>query len=80
MAAFPTEDGSLGVPFVVNRTHQVSEYIQAFLAAGLVVTACVEPLVTEDMLKTYPTYPAYPDATREAYVDLPYVLIWQLQR
>ncbi len=80
VAAFPTEDGGPGVPFVLNHTHQVSEYIQAFLTTGLVVTACVEPPVTEAMLPSYPPYRAYPDATREAYLDLPYLLIWQLQR
>jgi len=80
VAAFPTEDGSLGVPFVVNRPHQVSEYIQAFLDAGLLITACLEPAVTEEMLPRFPTYAAYPDATREAFVRMPQLLIWQLAR
>lgn len=80
VAAFPTEDGSLGVPFVLNRTHQVSEYLQAFREAGLEVTACVEPRVTEAMLPTFPAYRGFPDATREAFCDLPYLLIWQLRR
>lgn len=80
VAGFPTEDGSLGVPFVVNRTHQVSEYLRAFLEAGLTVTACFEPTVTEDMLPRFPSYRAYPDATRDAFSDLPYLLIWQLAR
>lgn len=80
VAAFPTEDGSPGVPFVVNRTHQVSEYIKAFLDAGFTVAACFEPPVTEEMLPRFPTFQAYPDATREAFLDLPYLLIWQLAR
>ncbi len=80
VAGFPTEDGSLGVPFVVNRAHQVSEYMQAYLDAGLFVTACLEPTVTEEMLPRFPTYRAYPDATREAFLDLPYLLIWELAR
>ena len=80
VAAFPTEDGSLGIPFVMNRTHHVSEYIQAFLGAGLLITACLEPAVTEEMLPRFPTYPAYPDATRQAFFDMPYLLIWQLAR
>lgn len=80
VAAFPTEDGSLGVPYVLNRTHQVSGYLKAFREAGLTVTACVEPTVTDAMLPNFPTYRAYPDATREAFYDLPYLLIWQLRR
>ena len=80
VAAFPTPDGKLGVPYVVNRVHQVSEYIDAFLSAGLHIRACLEPSVTEEMLPRFPTFAAYPDATREAFLALPYLLIWRLAR
>jgi ubiquinone/menaquinone biosynthesis C-methylase UbiE len=80
VAAFPTDDGKLGVPFVLNCVHQVSEYIQAFLEAGLVVAGCQEPAVTEAMLPRFPTFVAYPEATREAFLGLPYLLIWRLAR
>jgi ubiquinone/menaquinone biosynthesis C-methylase UbiE len=80
VAAFQMEDGSLGVPYVVNRVHQASEYVQAFISAGLTIVSCIEPQVTEDMITRFPTFAAYPDATREAYVGLPYLLIWHLRK
>ena len=60
VAAFPTDDGGLGVPFVENRVHQHSEYITAFHDAGLRIEACIEPLVTEDMIPRFPTYGGVP--------------------
>ena len=27
-----------------------------------------------------PTYPLLPDATRQAFIDIPYLLIWRLER
>ena len=80
VAAFPETDGRRGIPFVLNRTHHASEYVHAFLDARLRITACFEPVVTEEMLPRFPTYQAYPEATREAFLDLPYLLIWSLVR
>lgn len=80
VAAFPTEDGGLGVPFVLNRVHQVSEYVQAALASGFRIVACVEPLVDEKLVPVFSSYRAYPEATRDAYFGLPYLLIWRLER
>ena len=39
VAAFPTDDGGLGVPFVESRAHEHSEYVTAFHDAGLRVKA-----------------------------------------
>ena len=80
VAAFPDEGGKRGVPFVLNRPHQISEYVQSFLAAGLTIEACFEPPVTEEMLPRFPTFAAYPEATRQAFLGLPYLLIWRLKR
>ncbi len=80
VAGFPTDDGSLGVPFVAGFTHQVSEYIGAFLAAGFTMKACIEPLVDEETLHIFPSNRIYPDATREAFLGLPLVVIWHLTR
>jgi ubiquinone/menaquinone biosynthesis C-methylase UbiE len=80
VAAFPTDDGGLGVPFVENRVHQHGEYITAFHDAGLRVEACLEPLVTEEMIPRFPTYGAYPDGTRDALLGMPWLLIWQVAR
>ena len=80
VAAFPMEDGSLGVPYVLNRVHQVGEYVEAFVANGLEIMNCIEPLVTEEMLARFPTHAAYPAATRDAFIGLPYLLIWKLRK
>ena len=80
VAAFPDENGKRGVPFVLNRPHQISEYVQAFLGAELTIEACIEPVVDDDLVSRFPTFAAYPDATREANLGLPYLLIWRLKR
>ena len=80
VAAFPAADGKRGVPFVLNRVHQVSEYVQAFVASGLTIAECIEPPVTEEMLPLFPAFAVYPDAVRDAFLDLPYLLIWRLVR
>jgi ubiquinone/menaquinone biosynthesis C-methylase UbiE len=80
MAAFPGEDITKGIPFVVNRTHQTSTYLAAFRAAGLTVTNCVEPPLDENVLRMMPSYPFSADATAQAFSDMPYLLIWQLEK
>lgn len=80
VAAFGTDDGSPGVPFVVNRVHQLGEYIAAFHGAGLTIEACLEPCITDEMVPRFPTYGAFPDGTRDALLGLPWLLIWQVAR
>ena len=80
VAGFPTEDGSPGVPFVSGFSHQISDYIEAFLAAGFVMQACFEPRVDEESLKLFPSSRPYPQATRDAFLNMPLILIWHLTR
>jgi ubiquinone/menaquinone biosynthesis C-methylase UbiE len=80
IAGFPDRDITHGIPYVRNLTHQVSEYVTAFLDVGLSIVACVEPCVTDSMLQVFPSYPVVPDATRQAFIDTPYLLIWRLER
>ena len=80
IAAFPDRDITHGIPYVRNLTHQVSEYVTAFLDVGLSIVACVEPCVTDPVLQVFPSYPILPDATRQAFLDTPYLLIWHLER
>jgi ubiquinone/menaquinone biosynthesis C-methylase UbiE len=80
IAGFPGPDITRGIPYVPNLTHNVSDYISAFLDAGLVITECVEPPVTEEVLQSFPSTAVLPDATRQAFIDTPYLLIWRLQR
>jgi ubiquinone/menaquinone biosynthesis C-methylase UbiE len=80
IAGFPDGDITRGIPYVRNLTHQVSEYVTAFLDVGLSIVTCVEPCVTESLLQVLPSYPILPDATRQAFRDTPYLLIWRLER
>jgi SAM-dependent methyltransferase len=80
LAGFPEEDITKGIPYVLNRTHMVSDYINAFRAAGLSIVECIEPPFGEAQLTRLPSYPLYPDASRQAFADLPYLLIWQLEK
>lgn len=80
VAGWPTEDITRGIPYVVNRTHQISDYIRAFNGGGLSVIDCVEPRFEEAEVSGVPSFGLYPDATRQAYVGLPFLLIWRLRR
>ena len=80
IAAFPGRDITKGIPYVRNLTHQVSEYVTAFLDVGLSIVACIEECVTDSVLQVFPSYPVLPDATRQAFLNTPYLLIWRLER
>jgi hypothetical protein len=51
--------------------------VAAFTDAGLVVRSCHELPMSEEALAGIPAYAVVPDATIEAYRDLPFVLIWE---
>lgn len=80
IAGFPTEDITNGIPYVRNLTHQVSEYVAAFAASGLSIRECVEPAFTEAMVVGVPGFAFFPEATRQAFLGSPYLLIWRLER
>ena len=76
MAAFPTDEPGMSIHYVPNLVHEVSAYVTAMVSAGLSVLGCREPKVNEDLVATFPSYPAVPEATRQAFLGLPYLLIW----
>ncbi len=80
IAGFRDGEDSQGIAYVRNLTHRVSEYVTAFLDVRLSIVKCVEASVTDSMLQTFPSYRAFPDATRQAFLDTPYLLIWHLER
>lgn len=84
MAAFPIADRSpdagptdMQIHFVPNLVHHAHEYVTAATSAGLRITGCDEPTVTEDWVRGYPSYAAFPDATQQAFGGLPFLIIWQ---
>jgi SAM-dependent methyltransferase len=90
MAAFPIEgaparpvidaDVPSAIHYVPNLVHNVNEYIAAIGAAGMRVAGCHEPLVGESLVSSFPSFGAFPDATRQAFLGLPYLLIWEAEK
>jgi ubiquinone/menaquinone biosynthesis C-methylase UbiE len=86
MAAFPTTDRrpdvAAGEPmtinYVPNLVHNVHEYVTAIVATDLEIVGCHEPSVNETTVASFPSFEAFPDATRQAFLGLPYLLIWDL--
>lgn len=67
--------------FVRNYIHQVSHYLEAFASAGLVVRRCVEHVLArgEGPMANLAGH-LRPEATEAAYVGMPYVLAWSLEK
>jgi ubiquinone/menaquinone biosynthesis C-methylase UbiE len=84
MAAFPTTDtrpdvaagDAMTLDYVPNLVHHVNEYVTAITAAGMEIVGCHEPSVDESIVASFPSFAAFPDATRQAFLGLPYLLIW----
>lgn len=79
IAAFPGKDLAEGVPYVRSVIHQVGAYLAAFRGAGLAVLDCQEPQVDESIVTAHLSYPLFPGATRQAFLGLPFLLVWLLE-
>ena len=80
VAAFPDGDLSKGIPYVHNIPHPISAYVTAFVAAGLSIAACIEPTFTEHLVSFGAAYAVFPEASRQAFLGLPFLLVWHLRR
>jgi SAM-dependent methyltransferase len=76
-AQFPTGDGEHG--FMRLHCHMISEYTTAAQETGFVVRALHEPRLTEAAIVTAAA-DVLPDANRSAYLGLPALTIWDLER
>jgi ubiquinone/menaquinone biosynthesis C-methylase UbiE len=79
-AVFPTESARFELHFVRDLVHSVSDYVRATMAAGLVVRGCREPVVPESVIAANPAYAVVPDAVRQAFEGLPFLLVWSLEK
>jgi ubiquinone/menaquinone biosynthesis C-methylase UbiE len=79
-AVFPTGSEAFELHFVRNLVHPVSTYVGAALDAGLLIRECHEPAVPEDAITTNPAHAVVPDAVRQAFEGLPFLLVWTLER
>ncbi len=79
-AFFVDDDGE--TPFVRNHVHHISSYLRAFRAAGLVVEECDEFVLGRGDGPAAAGVVALvaPEASRAAFVGMPFVLGWSLRR
>lgn len=80
VAVFPTGRDQLELHYVRSVVHPVSEYVQAAIATGLVVRACREPVMPESAITRNPAFAVVPDAVRQAFEGLPFLLVWRLDK
>jgi len=80
VAVFPTGRDQLELHYVRSVVHPVSDYVQAVTAAGLVVHACREPVMPESAITRNPAFAVVPDAVRQAFEGLPFLLVWRLDK
>jgi SAM-dependent methyltransferase len=78
-APFTGSDGQRG--FVREHPHLHADYLSAFAKAGLDLRACEEPQITADEVTAKRrAFRHIPDATAEAYLGLPAVLVWDTEK
>lgn len=77
MGAFIPANLQLRLDLVRGHRRQVHHYLDAFASAGLTVTRCFEPELSDETVTHFPSYGFYPEATRQALVGLPHLIIWQ---
>ena len=67
--------------FVREHPHTHAEYFAAFVASRLRVRDCVEPRLTDELIRSKRrAFTHIPEATRAAYAGLPAVLVWDLEK
>jgi SAM-dependent methyltransferase len=78
-APFTDSDGRRG--FIREHPHLHGDYLAAFANAGLDQRACLEPEITHRQLTAKRrAFRHIPEATAEAYLGLPAVLIWDVEK
>lgn len=76
-AQFRGADGEAA--FIRLFPHLLSEYATMAMAAGLRVTACSEPALTDQAVVT-PAAEHVPEANRAAWVGMPGVVVWEFRK
>ena len=76
-AQFRTVSGDAA--FMRLHAHLPSDYCEAYTAAGLRIHAFYEPLLTPAAAAT-PAADRLPEANRSAFVGLPGVIVWDLEK
>lgn len=77
-AADPTQGFTM--PFIPNLHHPIHTYVNAAATAGLEILECREPTFPDEGMATNPAYAVHPDAVRQAFGDLPFVVVWRMRK
>jgi ubiquinone/menaquinone biosynthesis C-methylase UbiE len=78
-APFADRRGQRG--FVREHTHTHADYLAALGSAGLHVRGCIEPELTQHQVRAKRrAYRHIPEAVTQAYVGLPGVLVWDVEK
>lgn len=84
VAGFPDRDqapeNGFRLPFVENLAHPVHTYVNSAVGAGLRIDECVEVEFPEQALATNPAAAVLPDAVRQAFGGLPFLLVWRFSK
>lgn len=72
--------GGFRLPFVENLAHPVQTYVNSAVQAGLRIDECVEVDFPEEALAANPAAAILPDAVRQAFGGLPYLLVWRCSK
>ena len=75
----PARDG-LTMPFVPNLLHPLHTYVNAAVDAGLEIAECREPTFPDEALATNPAHAVVPDAVRQAFGGLPFIVVWRFRK
>ncbi len=68
------------LPFVPNLHHPLHTYVNAIVAAGLEIVECREPVFPESGLEANPAYAFLPEAVKQAFGGLPFIVVWRLHK
>ncbi len=79
-AVFPTGAESFELHWLPNLVQPVSSYVAAAGDAGVVIRECLEPTVPDAAIERNPSYGVLPDAVRQAFDGLPFLLVWRLAK
>ncbi len=84
VAGFPDRDqapeNGFRLPYVENLAHPIHTYVNAAVGAGLRIEECVEIEFPEDALAANPAAAVLPEAVRQAFGGLPFLLAWRLSK
>lgn len=84
VAGFPDRDRTpehgFRLPFVENMAHPIHTYVNAAVGAGLRIDECVELAFPEEALAANPAAAVLPDAVRQAFGGLPFLLVWRCSK